>query len=188
MSHLTEAIPMNAKSEFPEAFQDFIRKWGAPEELISDNAKEQISLKVQDILNMYNIPTHHKSEAYQQNQNTAERHIQDIKRSVEAVVDRTNMPAVLWLLCLLFIVGLFNHVANESIGNLSPITKATNQPVDVSKYLCFCWLEPVYYYQPDSSFPFIGHENSGWYVGPADDVGDILTHQILDANSFKVIA
>ena len=49
-SHLTEAILMNAKSSFPDMLKDFIRKWGAPNALFSDNAWEQTPTKVMDIL------------------------------------------------------------------------------------------------------------------------------------------
>ena len=79
ISHLTEAFPMNAKSSFPETLEDFICKWGAPDGLFSDNAWEQTSKSVMDILHHYNIGHHHRSEPEQQNQNPAEHRIQDIK-------------------------------------------------------------------------------------------------------------
>ena len=187
-SHLTEAVAMDGKSKFPDTIKEFIRRCGAPDGLISDKAWEQTSKTIIDILRHYNIGHHHKSEAHQQNQNPAECRIQDIKRTVDATMDRTNSPAFLWLLCLLFVVGLFNHVAVQAIGDTCLITKATGQKVDVSKYLVFHWLEPVYYHQQhEATFPSTGSEKSGWYVGPAEDTGDVLTHQILDAESLKVV-
>ena len=42
VSHLLEALPMHNKSEFPEALKEFIRRRGAPNGLISDNAWEQV--------------------------------------------------------------------------------------------------------------------------------------------------
>ena len=187
-SNITEAIPMGDKSGFPSSFKDFIRKWGASNELISDNSWEQTSKKVINILRHFNIGHHHKSEPHQQNQNQAKRRIQDIKRVTDAAIDRTQSPPFLWLLCLLYIVGLFNHVTHESLQGIPPITKATGQQVDISKYLIFHWLEPVYYHQPhQAAFPSNHSEKPGWYVGPAEDVGDVLTHQILDAESLKVV-
>ena len=102
-------------------------------------------------------------------------------------MDRTNKAAFLWLVCLLFIVGLFNHVSNELMSDQPPITVATGQKVDVSKYLQFYWLEPVYYYAHDSTFPSAGHEKAEWWCGPAHDTGDILTYDILDAQTWKII-
>ena len=65
-SHLTEAVPMHAKSAFPEALKEFIQKWGAPNKVMSDNAWEQTSKKVLEILRNCNI-IKHNSEAGHQN-------------------------------------------------------------------------------------------------------------------------
>eukprot|EP00957_Ditylum_brightwellii_P113204 8632783-Ditylum_brightwellii.AAC.1 len=55
---------------------DFIHKWGAMTGLFSDNAKAQTSMAVKDILCQYNID-YMQSEPHQQNQNPAERCIQE---------------------------------------------------------------------------------------------------------------
>ena len=173
-SHLTDVVPMSAKSDFPEALREFIRKWGAPNKVMSDNAWEQTSKKVLEILRNYNI-IKHCSEAGKQNQNAGERRMQDAKRTTQMLMDCTGTPAALWLLALLFVVGLFNHVANTQINDMAPITKAKNLPVDVSKHLHFRWLEPVCYRQCDGeSFPSSNNERSGWWCGPAEDVGNVL--------------
>ena len=52
-------------SEFAQnTSKNFIRKWGAMDTLMSDNAWEQTSKSVVDILRHYNIAYHHKSEAF----------------------------------------------------------------------------------------------------------------------------
>ena len=103
---------------------------------MSDNAWEQTSSKVLDILHHHAI-TKHNSEAGHQNQNPGERWIQDVKRTSQTLMDRTGTPAAFWLLCVLFVVGLFNHVTNAQIDDMAPIIKAKNQPVDVSKHSHF---------------------------------------------------
>ena len=82
--------------------------------MFSDNAKEQTSAKVKDILRHYNIRAHHKSKTYQQNQNPAESRIQDIKNTTNNVMDHTNTPAYCWLLCTLFVIRLFNYLSQVS--------------------------------------------------------------------------
>jgi hypothetical protein len=72
-------VPVTKKSDFPEALSDFIRKWGAPANLFTDGALEECSKAVTDLMRMYNIGRHFRSEPYHQNQNPAERKIQDIK-------------------------------------------------------------------------------------------------------------
>ena len=164
-SHLTDTVPMPAKSAFPEALKEFIQKWRAPAKVMSDNAWEQTSSQVLDILHHCNI-IKHNSEAGHQNQNPGERRMQDVKRTSQTLMDRTETPAALWLLTVLFVVGSFNHVANAQIDNMAPITKAKNQPVDVSKCLHFRWLEPVYFRQCDGeSFPSSNNERAGGCTG-----------------------
>ena len=143
---------------------------------MSDNAWEQTSKKVLEILRKCNI-IKHNSEAGHQNQNPGECRMQDVKRTSRALMGRTGTPAALWLLTVLFVVGLFNHVANAQIDNMAPITKAKNKPVDVSKHLHFRWLEPVHFRQCDGeSFPSSNNERAGWWVGPAEDTGNVLCY------------
>ena len=54
-SKFTSIYPIHAKSEFPHALQDFIHDHSAMKSLHSDNAKEESSTLVQDILKMYMI-------------------------------------------------------------------------------------------------------------------------------------
>ena len=61
------------------------------------------------------------------------------------IVDRTNTPAHLWVLCVMYVLALFNHTAHESLGNIPPIEKTKGYRPDVSKFLQYRWYEPVYY-------------------------------------------
>jgi hypothetical protein len=49
-STFTEIFGMKRKSQMSETLQDFIRTWGAPNALMSDNAQEETSKVVNDIL------------------------------------------------------------------------------------------------------------------------------------------
>ena len=102
-SHYTKVYPMSSESQIPNTLQDLLRDRGAPHTIRSDCAKAMQSHTVQDILRHYNVRQEF-SEPNQQNQNPAERRIQDVKHSVEATMDRTNIPAEYLLLCTLFIV------------------------------------------------------------------------------------
>ena len=77
-SHLTEGFPMKSEKQIPDTLQDLLRKRGAPTNLKSDNAKAVMGKQTQDILRHYCIGRKY-SEPMQQNQNPAERGIQDIK-------------------------------------------------------------------------------------------------------------
>ena len=88
-SHLTECYPMSSKDQMSKTLLDFINDHSAPNVLFSDNAKEEIGLKVQDILRHYNIKQN-MCEPHYQNQNYAERRIQDIKKITNTIMERTG--------------------------------------------------------------------------------------------------
>ena len=112
------------------------------------------------------------SAPHQQNQNPAERQIQNVKRTSNMIMDRTNTPAHLWLLCVMYVLALFNHSAHESLGNITPIEKAKGYRPDVSKFLQYLWYEPVYYLDVGSRFPKQSNEKRGRFGGFADHCGD----------------
>ena len=74
------------------------------------------------ILDQYHIGQF-LSEPYQHHQNLSERHIQDIKHSTNAVMDRTGTPSKFWLLATLYVVMLYNVMSLESIDNRTPMQK-----------------------------------------------------------------
>ena len=190
-SGLTEAIPIKKKSDFPKAFKDFIRLWGAPLDLFSDGAWEEASEAVQEIFRLYNIGRQKISEPYYQHQNPAERKIQDLQRIVNGIMDRTpNARACEWLLCTLFCVDLFNHLAQEGLGGMSALERVTGSKTDVSCFLDFTWRQPVYYaVNPTAtSFPSSkGQMRLGLWMGPALDTGDVLTYSVLDVETDKIV-
>ena len=95
-SEFSAGYPMRSEQDVHKTLSDFIRFYGAPRNLFSDNAKSECSTQVEDILRHYNCG-HYKSEPHQQNQNPAERRIQDIKRHTNILLDRTGSPANTWL-------------------------------------------------------------------------------------------
>ena len=190
-SKITDINPLkeSKKGEFPSAFKDFIRRWGAPQGLFSDNAWEETSNDVKDILRHFCIGAK-TSEPNQQNQNPAERRVQDVKNGTRAVMDRTGTPAKFWLLCMLYVVSVFNvlvHDVTPSTVSMTPIEIATGQKPDISAFLAYRWWEPVYYYDDSGEFPAT-REKLGRWVGVSDDCGDVLTYWILTNDTEQVIA
>jgi hypothetical protein len=57
---------------------------------------------------------------------------------------------------------------------------------EISHILMFYWFEPVMYLDPVSKFPETT-ERPGYFVGFADDVGDVLTFKILKNDLVKVL-
>jgi hypothetical protein len=116
--------------------KDFIRQEGAPDALLSDNAKAQIGKNVQQILRMYRTADF-QCEPHHQHQNYAERQIQEIKKTVKALLDRTGTSAAYWLLAMLYVIHLMNHLAVASLDWQTPLEVAHGQKPDILPFLQF---------------------------------------------------
>ena len=107
---VADAYPMKIEKQFVNTLEDNIRRWGAMDKLLSDSAKTEISNKVVDILRAYHISNWH-SEPYHQNQNPAEWRDRTIKSWTNTVMNMSGAPANCWLLCLIYVYYLLNHIA-----------------------------------------------------------------------------
>ena len=193
LSLVTDVYGMKSDKEFVYTLQDNIRKRGAMEKLISDRAQTEISNKVLDILRNYMIDDW-QSEPYHEHQNPAEQRYQTIKKYTNKVLDRTGAPASTWLLALLYITYLLNHMASETLNWQTPLYTLTGTTTDISAILYFQFWEPVYYATADSmkyegkpGFPSNTAEAKGHFVGFGESVGDILTNKILTDDTNKII-
>jgi hypothetical protein len=105
-------------------------------------------------------------------------------------MDRTGARPCEWLLCCLVVIGLFNCLAQEGLGGMTPTQKVTGRVPDVSPYLEFVFREKVYHKLGNQDKHFPGEtsdERTGWWMGPAEDRGDILTYWILDEQTDQLV-
>ena len=107
---VTDANPMKSEKHFVNTIEDNIRRSGAMDKLLSYSSNTEISNEVMDILRAYHITTWH-SETYRQNQNPAELRYRTIKSWTDTVMNRSGPPANCWLLCLINVCYLLNHIA-----------------------------------------------------------------------------
>ena len=105
---------MKTDKEFINTLEDNVRKKEAMDKLNSDRAKTEISSHVQDILRALFI-NDWQSEPHQHQQNF-ERHYNTIKTKVNNIMNRVGAPTYTWLLYLMYIHFLFNHMANKTLG------------------------------------------------------------------------
>ena len=129
----------------------------------------------------------HQSEPHHQHQNYAERVIQEILRYIQVCMERTGTPPDCWLLCLLYVVELMNHLSQDSLDGRTPIEAASNFKPDVSPYLYVHWWQAVYYDAHETKkFPSRSKERTGRIVGVAWNKGDLMTFMVLDDATRKV--
>ena len=140
-SELLSAYPMASESSLPDTLREFIWEYGAMEGLKSNNAKSETSFAMKDIFHMYLIKDK-QSEPHYQHQNPIERQIQDFKHMMNGIMDCTRRPSSYWLLCLLYVVGLLDVLANSK--GCIPLTVVTGLLTDVSLYLDFHFWQEVF--------------------------------------------
>jgi hypothetical protein len=177
---------MKTDHEMAGTLEDFIRSYGAPNALFSDNARAQIGKTVREILRMYAIKDF-QCEPHHQHQNFAERQIQEVKKRCNILMDRTGTPASYWLLCTNYAVYILNRLSSPTLHQKTPLEVATGQQPDISAILAFHWYQPVYFRSTKVSYPSHTQERSGRMVGIADHQGDALTFLIMDDITHRIV-
>ena len=169
---VADAYTTKSVKQFVNTLEDNIRRRGAMDKLLSDSAKTEISNKVMDIL----ISNWH-SEPYHQNQNPAEWRYRTTKSWTNTVMNRSDAPANCWLLCLIYVCYLLNHIACTALDGKIPLVALTGITPDISIILLFIFYQPVFYATYDKNFPSESEEGAGYWVGFGEHYGDAMTHK-----------
>ena len=137
----------------------------------------QTGVKWREVLRKYTI-AESTTEPHHPQQNPAERRIGEIKKYAEKILDCTGAPSYLWLFCMLYVTFLLNRTAMAVIDWRTPHERCLGETPDISALLQFAFYEPVYYLDPDVSFPDT-KEKIGHFLGVAENCGDDLVFWIL---------
>ena len=183
---VADAYPMKSGKQFVNILEDNIRRRGAMDKLLSDFAKTEISNKVMDFLRAYHISNWY-SEPYHQNQNPAEWRYRTIKSWTYTVMNRSGAPSNCWLLCLIYVCYLHNHISCTALDGTIPLFALTGRTPDISIILLFTFYQPVFYATYDQHFPSESEERAGYWVGLGEHCGDAMTHKVLDHETQKII-
>ena len=149
---VADAYPIKSGKQFVTTLEDNIRRRGAMDKLLSNSANTEISNKVMDILGEYHISNWH-SEPSHQNQNPAEWRYRTIISWTNTVMNRSGAPANCWLLRLIYVCYLLNHIACAALDGKIPLFALTGISPDISIILLFTFYQPVFYTTHDQHFP-----------------------------------
>ena len=94
-------------------------------------------------------------------------------------MNRVGAPAYTWLLCLMYVCFLFNHMVSKTLGWRTPIEALTGLTPDISPLLHFYFYEPVLYKKYEYLYLSESNEGEGFYVGPVQNMGHKLCFKIL---------
>jgi hypothetical protein len=184
-SLVIDVYGVKSSAQFVNTLLDVIRRRGAMDKLISDNAASEASKRVLDVL-CHLMIEQWQSEAHMPHQNFAERHWQDLKRLTTWLMAYKNVPEDLWLLCLEYVADIMNITAVQSLNWQTPLQRLTGQTPDSSIAMVFEFYDDVYY-RRDPVFPSQTVEKKGRFVGFSKDVGHALTYKILTEDTCKIL-
>jgi hypothetical protein len=136
------------------------------DKLISDCAKADYSIRFKQILRVLCISSWF-SEPYHENQNFAENRYGTLKAATNHVMNFSGALADTWLLALMYVCILLNHLASSALGWKTPLQVLTGQTPDILKFLHFLFYKPVYFHSYSGSFTSSSNEEQGWWVGIA---------------------
>ena len=116
-SLVADVYAIKSGKQFMNTLEDNIQRQGALDKLLSDSAITEISKKVMDILRVYHISNWH-SEPYHENQNPAESRYRTIMSWTNTVMNTSVAPANCWLLFMIYVCYILNHIAYSVLGGL----------------------------------------------------------------------
>ena len=111
-----DAEGLKSSRQFVNSLEGNIRKCGAMDKLLSDQAQTKIGMWAQDILRALFILSW-QSEPHQEPQNPAERKYQMLKQYTNTILSHTGAPANTWLLCLLYVCFESPSMPVTSVAN-----------------------------------------------------------------------
>ena len=167
--------PLKKEKFSHSALLESITQVGAPQQMYTDNSKTQKGNKWE--VTLANLFVWHKFCApHKQNQNKAERKIQDVKNRVIDTLYKAQAPLVFWCYCMMFIVDCLNHTAKKKLDWRTPKEVMTGNTPDISMFRFGFWDE-IEYFEPTSKFPHYKWL-PGRFVGIAWDHGDNFTYKV----------
>ena len=89
-------------------------------------------------------------------------------------MNRSGAPANCWLLCLIYVCYLLNHIACTALDGKIPLLALTGITPDFSIILLFTFYQPVFYATYDQNFPSESEDRAGYWVGFGEHCGDFI--------------
>ena len=80
-------------------------------------------------------------------------------------MSRSGAPANCWLLCLIYLCYLLDHIACSALDRKIPLFALTFITPDISIILVFTFCQPVFYAIYDQYFPSESKERAGYFSG-----------------------
>jgi hypothetical protein len=141
----SRCFPMRAKGEVGKTLDEFFHRFGVPQRLISDNAREQIYGEAAKVAREARCPID-TIDRYSPWQNRAEGEIRELKRLAGRWMTNSQAPRRLWDYCLHLATLVRSHTALPiyKLQGRTPQAHMTGDTPDISFLAEFGWYEWVF--------------------------------------------
>ena len=102
-------------------------------------------------------------------------------------MNRSGAPANCWLLCMIYVCYILNHIACGALNGSIPLLVLCQITPDISIMLLYTFCQPVFYAIHDQHFPSESEERAAFWVGFGEHCGDAMTHKLLDKITQEII-
>ena len=184
-SSFEKIILMKRESEAPAAYEDVIRSIGAPNKMVTDNAKVCTGIKWTTISRRFCIESG-LSVPHHQHQNYAENCGGNFKLAVLRLLHHTpHAPLCYWCFAAEFLDKVRGYWSKPRLSGASGIQALRGETPDISRFR-FYWFQPIWYYDASLSFPHDRME-PGFFLDLAENTGDGFSFLILPAETYEDI-
>ena len=158
---------MKHKSEVLPAIKLFAKEVGAPDAIVSDMAKEQVSQDVRNFCSTI-VTTLQALEEGTPWSNKAELYIKLMKEAARKDMKESNCPLRFWDYCLERRVRIYNLMSHDHIKvrGSNPYMETFGEQGDISNLCQFWWYQWCYFRDHKAPFPH-NQEVLGRVLGPA---------------------
>lgn len=174
--------PMHSKAEAGSALGQAIHDAGVMDDLVTDNAKEELGAKWGELVSAYHI-RQRTTEPYTSWQNRAEAEIKRIKGDIRYHTNRRRSPKRLWNYLGAWVADIRRVTANTDLGSAgrTPHEIVHGDTPDISDLISFDWYEDVFYHVGPTEHDAFPQEREalGKWIGVARTVGQRLTFYVL---------
>ena len=102
-------------------------------------------------------------------------------------MNRSGAPANCWLLCMIYVCYILNHIACGALNQSIPLLVLYGITPDNSIMLLYTFYQPVFYATHDQHFPSESKDSTAFWVGFGEHCRDAMTHKLLDKITQKII-
>ena len=179
-NYVTVKPMVSRKAGFPKALKAFFKEEGVPPAIIADGAKEQVRGESLKLCQQVGCEIRELEQGTPFS-NRAERYVGILKERALRAMKSTNSPMKLWDYCIEWCAKVLSCTAHEhfQLEGMTPKSKLTGQPTDISNLCEFGWYEWVQFRYDNNQFPE-PHEHLGRCLGPADHAGRVMSQCVLN--------